>query len=509
MNWRTEDVVDLEAFLIEDRGKTDAELRVRDGAIRAGFLPECLGAQSAGAAGAREKIRCWLERRRELAREEMPDGALPGEIFHQSEAALRWLAGALGCCIGGSLALSIFRWHGGQAIDASWFFAETVLVQLALLAGALLFLARHAAGGRGQFSIVQSLVAFAFAQLARLGGKTLAQMPGRQRARARAGLGALCAKRTIYGALATWPVLIITQIFALGFNAGLLVTILSWVRFSELSFVWSSTLDDPRQSTLVEAVSLPWRFAPNACPSPAQIERSRKTSARDAVPPDRDARRAWWPFLCYSVAVYGFLPRAILLAWAAWKQRQALARIPFDQADCQALLARLGGLAVQSGTPGPALEQTHPGRALATSARDFSAGECVAFAPPEITVTDAALAAAVGESLHWQVARMIRAEIDFLPACAEALDALASAATASRGVCAAVLVEDWQPPREAFFSFIHAVRERLGASQHIAVLLLVTASGSTAAAAENARAWRGKIAATGDPYLRVESARLP
>lgn len=510
MKWRTDDVIDLEYFLAEDAEKDESQLRARDEKIRADFLPRCLGAHFPGRADARAKIRCWLERRREIEWEKSQAAATPGEIFRQSSAALRWLAGVLGCLVGGGLALSIFRWYGDRPINVTWFFAETVLVQIVVLCGALALVLRPRRRARVRFSLLHSLIAAAFTKLARVGENTFHRMSGEQRARARAGLGALRAKQAIYGPLALWPVLIVTQIFALGFSAGLLVTILSWVRFSELAFGWSSTLADPRQAALVQAVSLPWAWASQARPSVAEIERSRMNPSQKAIELDPDARRAWWPFLCYAILFYGFLPRSALLAWAGWKQRQTLARIPFDHAGCQALLARLGGFAVESGSPGPVLEMREgDGKTASPPAGDFAAGVCIAFAPPEIAASDESLAEKISARLRWRVAQIVRAEIDFLPACAEALDALgalARDAAASRGtLCSAVVIEDWQPPRQAYFSFLQAVRERAGKTAHVAVLLLAADGARNGAVAdENARVWRQKIASLGDPYCRVE-----
>lgn len=501
MKWRTEDVVDLEYFLADDAGKDEAQTHERDAKISSEFLPRCLGTHFAGGTDPRAKIRCWLERRREIEWEQSDAIATPGEIFRQSNIALRWLAGVLGCMIGGGLAISIFRWYDDRPINVTWFFAETVLVQLAVLCVILTLMLRPQSAGRARFSIVQSIVAAAFAKLAQISAKAFHQFSGEQRARAHAGLGLLRAKRTIYGSLPLWPVLIVTQIFALGFNAGLLVTILSWVRFSELAFGWSSTLEEPRQDALVQAISSPWAWAPLARPIAEQVKLSRINPAQKAADEDAAARRAWWPFVCYGIACYGFLPRAGLLVWAAWKQRRTLAGIPFNHADSQALLARLGGLAIATGAPGPLLEKAEGIMPHAISANN----ECIVFVPPEIAAPDAVLGEKVAARLHWQVAQTIRAEIDFLPACVSALDMLSQAASAAREVSSVILIEDWQPPREAYLSFIHAVRERSGAFAHIAVLLIANDGSRSNFAEENARAWRQKLARLGDPYLRVES----
>lgn len=516
--WQTADVIDLEYFFAADQQKAERELRRRDQEIYVAQVKPCLDAlPSLGKNETRAKLHCWLIARRAAQQQESPGelASTPGEFYQIALRSLLWISGAIGLLIGGGLALSLFRWYADRPINVTWFFAETVLVQLVVLCIVLLLLLRsHRTLVRP--SLWQTLVSAALAKLVSLSEKALGHFSGDRRNRVRAGLGVIRAKKTIYGSLAYWPVLIVTQVFAVGFNLGLLVTILSCVRFSALSFGWYSTLERPNQALLVDAVSLPWSWLPNAKPSHEQIEKSRVVTAPD--PPaflqnqkiaEAESLRSWWPFLCYAVVFYGLLPRGLLLVWAVWKLRRTLDEIPFTHGDCQTLLARLGGLAVESGEPGPLLEEMPAQIPLPNETR---AASCIALAPAEMEVPENQLVEIIESNLRQRVTRLIRAEVDSPAECGDALQTLelAAAEKNSDPVSVAIAVEAWQPPRQAYLSFIQAVRGRVGKTANIAIMLVADAVGaSTTVAEEDWQVWLQKIRGLGDPYLRLERQASP
>ena len=496
MKWSTADIIDLEYFLAVDREKNERDLRQRDETLYVRDVKPCLDAASLGHDDNRAKLRCWLEARRAAEQQSAPT---PGEFYRMSFRWLLWIAAVVGCLLGSGLAVSLFRWYGDRPINVTWFFAHTVLVQFALLCAVLFLLVCHR-GARVRHSLMQSLVSAALAKLAGLGEKALGHLTGERRERVRAGLGIIRAKKTIYGSLAYWPVLVITQMFAIGFNVGLLATILSWVQFSELSFGWSSTREEPHQNALVRAVSLPWTWAPHARPTPDQVRASRVHPAQMSIELDPIVRRSWWPFVCYAIATYGLIPRVLLLRWAVWKLRRTLKRIPFDHADCQALLSRLGGLLVESGEAPPLL----PAPEIISTPNEASCRRCIALVSADIEMPEQALVETIENSLRQQVSSVIRAEIDCLPACEDALKTLErSPVGMGDGVCVAIIIEAWQAPREAYFSFIHELRKRIGKTGSMIVMLIAGTAGKNVAE-EDWRAWLQKITSLGDPYLRLE-----
>ena len=69
---------------------------------------------------------------------------------------------------------------------------------------------------------------------------------------------------------------------------------------------------------------------------------------------------AWWPFLCCSVAVYGLLPRCLLLLIGWLKQRKTLEKLHFATLNFRSLLQRMtaprgdtNGVTETKSGPGP------------------------------------------------------------------------------------------------------------------------------------------------------------
>ena len=81
-----------------------------------------------------------------------------------------------------------------------------------------------------------------------------------------------------------------------------------------------------------------------------------------------------------------------------------------------------------------------------------------------------------------------------------------SSAARNGGVCVAIAIESWQPPRQAHLAFIREVRKRIGNAANIAVML-VNDTTNAGVAEENWKVWLQKIRSLGDPYLRLEKVR--
>ena len=139
--WRLADLVDYESFLAEDERKSGEVLRRRDRAI----FPR-ISSHSSDAP--RVILRHWLQERRHLAREETGGGGdareqrevvLPGDAFAQTRALLGVTLGALGALLGGGAAWAALTYtRGGEPINALAFFCEFALLQVVILAIALL-----------------------------------------------------------------------------------------------------------------------------------------------------------------------------------------------------------------------------------------------------------------------------------------------------------------------------------------------------------------------------------
>ncbi|MBL9129290.1 MAG: DUF2868 domain-containing protein, partial [Verrucomicrobiales bacterium] len=288
-------------------------------------------------------FRRWLEFRRAD-----PTLRLPGEALASGWRSLSVLAGIAGVLLGGTLTGTLLHYRGTEPVNVAWFLVATLGLQLVLLVGTL-----GVAALRRTTGLARELrpLRHALTGLAWLCSAGLRRLPGERREELRARVANLLRKREIYGSLATWPILVVTQTFAVGYNVGILVLLLAHVAATDLAFGWQSTLDLGPDAVhrIVTAVASPWAwFAPNPNPTLPQIVGSRFSYADGMSGLDRAALAAWWPFLAYAVAFYGAGLRAAALAGAWIGQRRALDRWAFDHEGCNALARRLTGPAIHA-----------------------------------------------------------------------------------------------------------------------------------------------------------------
>ncbi|MFN2425938.1 MAG: DUF2868 domain-containing protein, partial [Candidatus Binatia bacterium] len=127
--------------------------------------------------------------------------------------------------------------RGEAPVNVAWFFAATVGVQWLVLAASLAFwMARRLTGsGAGPLRTLASALAWSF-------GAGLRRLSGERRENLREALATIEHRREIYGAVAAWPSVVVTQLFGVCFNVGVLVTLLAHVALSDVGFGWQSTL---------------------------------------------------------------------------------------------------------------------------------------------------------------------------------------------------------------------------------------------------------------------------
>ena len=124
------------------------------------------------------------------------------------------------------------------------------------------------------------------------------------------------------------------QIGAVGFNTGLVLAFVGSLLVFDVRFYWEAT---PQTNGVVASatrvVAAPWRDVwPEAVPTLAQIEASRAAYVDGSrrVPSTPQSTAAWWRFLLMSLLVWGVLPRLLLVAFYAWRERRALAALDFQ-----------------------------------------------------------------------------------------------------------------------------------------------------------------------------------
>jgi hypothetical protein len=334
-DWKIADVLDFEYLLADDSRRSDDLLRSRDQTLYATkILPE-IGPERA--LDRRGILLSWVHWRRKEA-----DQLLPGEAYAAGWQTLVTLSALVGLIMGGSLCAGLLHYSGDEPINALLFLGWTLGPQLLLLLfGVLLWIERHTTRFLQDWRPLRAVLG----GLAYLLSAGLRRLPGEQRHRFSAVMGRFGPKRETYAPIATWSFLIVTQAFAVAFNLGIVGMLLAELPARELRFGWQTTLDiqSREAAKAVQAVALPWNWAPRAHPTAEQVFATRYAPGQKHAELPADAMRAWWPFLAYSVVVYGLLPRLVLLLLAAVRFRRNIGGLRFDHVDANALWRRLTG----------------------------------------------------------------------------------------------------------------------------------------------------------------------
>ncbi len=118
-----------------------------------------------------------------------------------------------------------------------------------------------------------------------------------------------------------WWLLLAGQWLMLGFSLGSVLALALLLLFTDLHFVWRSTvLQAEHLEPLLRALAWPWSFWDTAQPS---LELLRQTRGDRLVPVEASAPLArWWPFLLAAQLSYVVMPRLLLALWASRHLRQ-------------------------------------------------------------------------------------------------------------------------------------------------------------------------------------------
>jgi hypothetical protein len=333
-------------------------------------------------------------------------------------------------------------------------------------------------------------------------------------------MGAITGKARAYGALFYLPVFILTQVFAIGVNLGLLGVTLFKVATVDLAFGWQSTIQLSPSAVhgLARQIAWPWSWAVRgdaAFPTLAQVEGSRiilKEGISRLATPDLVS---WWPFLCLTVLVYGLLPRLLLLLGAAFSLRRQLDRLDFRQGSHEQLLLRMTTPLVTTrgqavGDQDPAAAETQPpasGQVRTPPAATIAARNLLVLIPDELYDSSSAeeIASVVNRDGRYDMQAIIRTGQDY----AADRELLASLKD-RKGMADTDLLliqEAWQPPIMEYVDFIRQLRQAAGNGPCIRIGLIGkpgTETIFTPAAADHRQIWTRKITAIGDPCIYCE-----
>jgi hypothetical protein len=490
VSWRIADVIDFEWFLAEDGDLEDAPLRARDRQIF----------ERISAAGQpqtrREIFRAWLEARRSQSSD-----TPPGEYFLTAWQTLSALSAAAGAALGISVAAAVLlRYKGDEPVNVGWFFACTVGVQWLILAAVLaIWLLRRTTHLLEGFHPLRRLLSALLWSMS----TALHRLPGERRERIQARLLGIRRRSDVFHLL-VWPLLMITQVFGVFFNIGVLVALLLPLG-RDVAFGWQSTLRTSPEAVdkLVSSIAAPWSFLPNAHPTREQVEQSRFSYSEGIQSLSLPAMTSWWPFLFYATFFYGFLVRLGLLIWCSLSLRAALGRFSFDHANSSALFRRLTGPIVQG----------HPETAHLQVPESFPAvghkasGTCLALVANELELPEAEVESGLVTGFGWRLSRpILSVRIDDPGGNGTALERIAREAPSLAGI--AVLIGARRAPIRAIALVLRKVLEAAGGKIEVLVLLAGSSDSDTRepAANEELKVWRNFLAIH-DLHLGLEKWR--
>lgn len=523
MKWRIRDIIDLEFFFYQDAVSQSVEnkkyLHERDRNI---FLDSVMPAIKAAETPDRQFIiKTWLNRRREA--ENAQTAVLPGEGVESLFATLRFIFLAAGLVFGAASGASFLIYTGASPVNVLVYLSVFVIFQLFLLL--LLFaLSTYRLYRRSPLtsSPLYSLISrFMLRMLLSARNRVAQKMSADQRLQAESLFGAMVGKTRSYGMLFFLPVFIVTQLFALGCNLGLLSATLFKVVTADIAFGWQSTiqLSPAALHALVRKIALPWSWAvpgDMAFPTLAQIEGSRIILKEGIYHLSTPNLVSWWPFLCLAVLFYGLLPRLVLFLGAACAQRRYLGSLDFRQGNYEQLLQRMttplvttrgqtadaAGVAANQPEPAPLTPVQSAVEAKITTGKNLL-----------VMIPDEIYAACMREEIQPVVNRgsayatqeIIRINQDY----AADRQMLADMGNRPRMGQTDILIiqEAWQPPIMESIDFIKQLRQAVGHGPCIRIGLIGKPRPDTVftpAKEENQKIWAQKITAMGDPGIYLE-----
>jgi hypothetical protein len=486
--WRIADVIDFEWFLAEDDDLDDATLRARDRQI----FEEISAADRPQTR--KDIFRAWLE----VRRNQSPEGP-PGEYFLTAWQTLSALSATFGATLGLSVAAAVLlSYKGDEPVNVGWFFVCTVGVQWLILAAVLaIWLLRRTTHLLEGFHPLRRLLSGLLWALS----IALQRLPGERREGLQAKLLGIRRRSEVFH-LMVWPLLMITQIFGVFFNVGVLIALLLPLG-RDVAFGWQSTLRASPEAAyrLVSSIAAPWSFLPNAHPTREQVVQSRFSYSEGMHSLSLPAMTSWWPFLFYATFFYGFLVRLGLLIWCSLSLRAALRRFSFDHANSSALFRRLKGPIIQGHpeTAGLQVPKSLP-------AVDHKAsGSCLALVANELKLPEGEIESGLITGFGWRLSRpVLSVRIDDPGGNRSALERIAREAPSLAGI--AVLIGARRAPIRAIALVLRKVLEAAGEKIEVLVLLAGESDLREPTANEELKNWRNFLAIH-DLHLGLEKWR--
>jgi hypothetical protein len=471
-----EDAIDIPLWLESDRLTPHAQRSGRDRAV----------GLTQGSRDPLQRVRGWW-------RAVGPDGEGAGARLDRMRGAVTAVMGLLGAVLGTSVALAALQYDGSQPVNVVRLIALLVVVPTLFLVVSLLLLPGRVALLRG----VQDFIA-------PLNPGALAVAVFRRLARGSPELERVFdwrAGRSSAARFAKWQLMCWSQVAAVGFNVGALVTVVLLVTFTDLAFRWSTTLEVDAQAVtrVVQAIAWPWHaLVPSAVPSAALVEESQYFRLDNGALASGRALTAWWPFTLLTIVTYGLLPRLVLLIIALARLRAATRALLLDDARVTALVDRMAAPALETAAAEHA-ENAAPPAADAAPYRE-PAGRARAVIWEGCVSAEAAREHARSRLGLELVAIVEAGGSRTLGADRAALDSIGSRDEGA----VVVFTPAWEPPLLELLDFLGEARRRVGGEHSIVVAPV--AEGRGAVTDVERETWARAIGRLRDPRLYVEAS---
>lgn len=511
--WQYNHIIDLEYFSHQDAERDRTELHQRDRNI---FLQhqDQLGEKNDPAND--DLIGLWLTERKETDFPG-PEKKSPGTIFGDVYFLARNLAWIKGIIVGLVAGFTFFTYTGTTPVNVFHFLLLFVVSQL-FFVGFLIaaWLLRPLLPKLKLPSFYSLLFRGMLTRLVSFFHKKwLQKMDAGQRASVSHAFGIFKARSSVYGFLFYWPLFILSQLFAIGFNIGLLTATLLKISTSDLAFGWQSTMqfsvEAIHRAVMLAALPWSWFVSPESSyPSLAEIVGSRIILKEGIYHLTTGNLIAWWPFLVFCLLFYGLFIRLALFITGRILERTSLSRLKFDTPSFLALVRRMKTPLVTT-QAAPERRATETGN-LNESRRHPSPPSPSHLVPQTVLIPDDIYPLCPREKLETFLQNRgltIRDTHSFLIGYDEDRQLLQFLTDKQwepeEGIF--ILMEGWMVPLVDFLSFLRDLRKIL---PHNAIIFLGLVgrpdkTAFTPVAAKDFTIWQKKIESIGDPYLTVFS----
>jgi hypothetical protein len=497
-----EDLIDLEVQLAQDQEKETEWLHERDAVIGRKIRASELSGNSL--------FLSWL---RQLRSDPPQPGSSAGQQLKQ------WLAllGLTLCIIGGLMGFgAVAAWlriDPQEPVNALLFWIVLIGVQILFLFGwCIAILPRKWLKKIPLVSGLQLLLRMITKLIPLVAGWLAVKLSHEHRQWLATVRAAATRFDKLYGPIRFWSLIQLSQIFALAYNVGAIVALVLLTHGNDPAFCWKSTmLENEHVLTAARIASAPWSaVAPAATLSDGDIEATRYWSYEQdyiqgsADAGNKDAWKKWSSFLLASLLVYGLLPRLLTLTFSAWRVRREVATVKLGHVGFERLRERLCRPFVVTRSPERDAydDGEHGASILPESEYQSSQGPASAVKSMGVPLTDDELI----ESIRVRFGKSIETVHHALGQIDDDESMLTSLVNGQAPDEVFVVVEAWEPPVNEYLDLLTQLRSKLGDRRMINVVLYNRApDGQTIEPkARHLEMWQRKLAAVGDPWLRLE-----